>query len=156
MQFDRSGLSNAFSPFRCWFAAFPRLAEQIHHRGRFQLAGGPERQSAHRADLLFELARFERVDGQMTRVVRARREFVDDGLAFLRDEQLHAHQTHHIQRVHDFLRQQNGAALEWPATSRAGATVTSKNVIFVHVLEQTEMRERSVDAARGDHGCFGF
>ena len=59
-------------------AVLPELAEQIEDRARPQHARVAERQIAHRANELLELTRRARDFGLVKRVVRTRRELVDE------------------------------------------------------------------------------
>ena len=59
------------------FAIGPEIAQQIRHRRRTVHLRRSQRQSAHRAQLLLELAGDAGVDGQVPRVVRTRRQLID-------------------------------------------------------------------------------
>ena len=67
-------------------ALLPHIAQQIRHRRRLAQIRGPERQPAHRPQLLLELARHTRINRQMPRVVRARREFVHQQFSRAREK----------------------------------------------------------------------
>ena len=71
----------------------PQVAQQVHHRRRRELARRAERQAAHRAHLLLELAGHARVEREVTGVVRPRRELVDQQAVVVRSRKNSTHST---------------------------------------------------------------
>src|SRR5690606_15305904 len=71
------------------------VAEDVDHaRGGHPQAGVAERPAEHGADVVLELRRVARLDGVVPRVVRARRQLVDEDAAVGELEQLGRHEPH--------------------------------------------------------------
>ena len=77
----------------------PEVPEEIRHRGGPEELRRPERQAAHGAHLLLELARDAGVDREVAGVVRARSDLVDEEAAVPGVEELDAEDADEIQRV---------------------------------------------------------
>ncbi len=75
----------------------PEVTEQVRHDGRPELVGRAERQTAHGAELLLELARHAGLDRQVAGVLRARRHLVDEHPPVARDEAPDAEDAHEIE-----------------------------------------------------------
>ena len=103
----------------------PQIAEQVRHRRRLQQLGRSERQAADRAHLLLELARDRGVEREVTRVVRPRRELVDEQLAVGADEELHAQHADVVERLQNRARDLARTRAIAGGTA-AGAVVTSR------------------------------
>src|SRR5262245_45680748 len=72
------------------FTVDPQITEQIRHGRRLEKLSRSERQAADRTHLLLELTRDRGVEREMARVVRTRRELVDEQLVVCCDEEFHA------------------------------------------------------------------
>src|SRR2546427_532543 len=77
------------------FVLAPQVAEQIGHGGGPQQFRRAEGQPAHGAKLLLKLAGDAGVEGEVSGVVRTRRQLVDQQLAGSGQEELHAEHAHY-------------------------------------------------------------
>src|SRR2546423_14949630 len=84
-----------------WFAALPQVAEQIRHGSRPKNLGRAQRQPANRADMLFELTRDAAFNRPMTRIMRARRQLVDEEGAVRLEKHFNCQETHEIRFFRD-------------------------------------------------------
>ena len=82
------GIASAARPVG--LADRPEIAEQIGHRGRLEEFGRSQRQAAHGAHLLLELAGTAGIERQVPGVVRTRRDFVDQQAPVLGEEKFDA------------------------------------------------------------------
>eukprot|EP01063_Lacrimia_lanifica_P000915 TRINITY_DN10444_c0_g3_i1.p4 TRINITY_DN10444_c0_g3~~TRINITY_DN10444_c0_g3_i1.p4 ORF type:complete len:123 (-),score=8.84 TRINITY_DN10444_c0_g3_i1:1110-1478(-) len=109
------------------------ITEQIHHHSRFEKIGSAERKSADRSDMLFELARFTKVERIMPGIVRTRRQFINQKVSVFRDEHFHRKRPDKFQ----FLRELNGKRL-CPLLNRflrsRGHDALEQNIIFVDIF----------------------
>src|SRR5688572_2057145 len=82
-------------------AVFPELAEQVGHGSRTGNLRRPKGQTAYGAYLLLELTGDRAVERQVTRIVRTRRQFVDEQLAVGAEEKLHAEHADVLELLED-------------------------------------------------------
>ena len=82
-------------------AVRPEVAEEVCHGRRAEELRGPDRQVAYGPQLLFELACDARVEGQVARIVRTRRKFIDHQPATWFEEELDAENPYDVQLFQD-------------------------------------------------------
>ncbi len=147
MQFDTRH-SQRSSPIG--FAVLPEIAQQIGHRGRPQQLGGTERQPANGPRLLLELAGHRRVDGEMTRVVGPRGQFVDEQPAPPVQKELHTEHADHIQLGQHRARQLDGFSCN---RRRHGCRRHGEiqDVVAMAVFDDAPVGKSPVQPTRGDH-----
>ena len=131
------------------FAALPEIAKKIGHRRGLEKFRRTERQPADRAHLLLELARPARVEREMARVVRPRRDLVDEQPAVTRYEELDAEDADVLERVHHAAGRFDRERRDGIGHAR-GRDRDVQNVPVVRILDRTKMRPVAADAARAD------
>ena len=99
MEFDARIESQRGVPARLAAGLRPQVAEQVDHRRRHQQVRRAQRQSAQGPHLLLELARDGRLDRQVSRVVRARGNLVDQEPAVGGQEELDGQDADGPQRL---------------------------------------------------------
>ena len=134
-------------------AVAPHVAEQIRHRRRRAQFRGPERQPANGAQLLLELTRHTRVDREMPRVVRARREFVHEQFSRAREKHFHREQPHDLELFENSRREFARLPREFRRDGR-GRECHVEDVIRVRVFENGERRKFSARRPRGHDRQF--
>ncbi len=107
------------------FPSGPEIAQQVNHRGGAQLLRRSQRQATNRTDLLLELASHVSIDRQVSGVMWARGQLVDQQVASLRHEELHAQHADHFQSAQHAGAMSAAAAATW-AETLAGASDTSR------------------------------
>ncbi len=137
------------------FAPLPLVAEQVRHGRRAQHRGRPERQAADGADLLLELTGHAGVDGQVARVVRARRDLVDEQRAVTRQKELDAQDADGIEPFHDRARDLLGLPRDFRRDPR-GEHGHVQDVVPVRVVDEAVVGERAVHAPRRDDAGFAL
>jgi hypothetical protein len=80
--------------------AQPQIAQQVCHRRRPVIPRIPQRQPAHRAQLLLKLARRARFNRQMPRVMRPWRKLIHQQPPVAREEQLDTEDAHQLKPLH--------------------------------------------------------
>src|SRR5690349_7513079 len=113
------------------------------------LLGRAERQAAHGAKLLFELAGDAGVDGEVTGVVRAWGKFVDQELAGGRNEEFDAEHPDDVQAVEYATRDCHRLARNL-CRNVGGRGRDIQDMVRMHVLDNTEMGEVPVLAPDSD------
>src|SRR4029450_10459536 len=79
----------------------PEIAQKIGHGGRLEQFRRSQRPSAYSADLLLELTRATGVERQMPRVVRTRRDLVDQQASVFGEEKFNAQHPDVVEALKD-------------------------------------------------------
>ena len=151
MQLD---LGNARAPRPIGLAVGPDVAQQIGHRRRPHLPRRSQGQAADRTHLLLELARHAGVEREVPRVVRTRRDLVDEQPAVGRQEELDAQHADVDELLHDGVRDLAPLRRQCVRVDTRRRHRDVEDVVAMHVLDRTVVRERAVEPARGDHRHF--
>ena len=122
-------------------AVLPEVAQQVGHGRRPQQFGGAQRQPADGPHLLLELAGHGGVDGEVARVVRARRQLVDEQPAVARSRKSSTQSTPTTPAARAPSRAISTASRRAAGGHGAGATETSRMWCAVGVLDHALMGE---------------
>ena len=98
VKFDLWDLENSLP---VGLAIAPKVSQEICHGSRSCLDRCAKRHSAHRPNLLLKLARHKSINRQMTRIVWARCNLVDEQLIILGEKKLDADNPNHVQLCND-------------------------------------------------------
>jgi len=89
--------------------------------------------------LLLELAGAARVEGQVSRIVRARRQLVDEQFAAAGHKEFDTEDANVVEGIHHCAGRLDRPVRPKPADTSDGAVATSRDVMAMDVFDRTEI-----------------